>query len=99
MSGSLIKLGQTKYRCSAYVVSGLSYPVVLGRDFLQHNRAIINMGTHTVEFLGDNVLKFANENTPLSPLPVKCGKTQVIDAHSEAVTLQLLVRPQIMSSV
>ena len=43
------------------------------------------MGTHTVEFLGDNVLKFANENTPLSPVPVKCGKTQVIDAHSEAV--------------
>ena len=77
-------LGQTKYGCSAYVVSGLSNPVVLGRDFLQQNRAIINMGTHTVEFLCDDVLKFANENTPLSLLPVKCGKTQVIDAHSEA---------------
>ena len=48
-------LDQTKYRCSAYVVSGLSYSVVLGRDFLQQNRAIINMGTHTVEFFGDNV--------------------------------------------
>ena len=28
-------------------------------------------------------LNFANENSPLSLLPVKCGKTQVI--HSEAV--------------
>ena len=37
-------LGQTKYRCSAYVVSGLSYSVVLGRDFLQQNRPIINRG-------------------------------------------------------
>ena len=48
-------LDQTKYRCSAYVVSGLSYSAVLDRDFLQQNRAIINMGTHTVELFGDNV--------------------------------------------
>ena len=78
-------LGHTKYRCSAYVVSGLSYSAVLGRDFLQQNRTIINMGMHTVEFFGDNVLEFANESCPLSPLPVKCDKTQVIDAHCEAV--------------
>ena len=80
-----IRLGRTEYRCSAYVISGLSYSVVLGRDFLQQNRAIINMGTHTVEFPGDDVLNFANESSPPSPLPVKCGKTQIIDAHCEAV--------------
>ena len=43
------------------------------------------MVTHTVELFGDNVLKFANESCPRSPLPVKCDKTQVIDAHCEAV--------------
>ena len=46
------------------VVSGLSYSVVLGRDFLQQNRAIINMGAQTVEFLGNYVLQFANEDPP-----------------------------------
>ena len=46
------------------VVSGLSYSVVLGRDFLQQNRAIIDMGAQTVEFLGNYVLQFANEDPP-----------------------------------
>ena len=57
-------LGQTNYSCNAFVVSGLSYSVVLGRDFLQQNRAIINMGAQTVEFLGNYVLQFANEDPP-----------------------------------
>ena len=46
-----IRLGRTEYRCSAYVISGLSYSVVLGRDFLQQNRAIINVGTILLNFL------------------------------------------------
>ena len=78
-------LGQTNYSCNAFVVSGLSYSVVLGRDFLKQNRAIINTGAQTVEFLGNNVLRFANEHPLPTHFPVKCFKTEVIDAHCEAV--------------
>ena len=78
-------LGQTNYPCNAFVVSGLSYSVVLGRDVLQQNRAIINMGALTVEFLDNNVLRFVNEDPLPTHLPVKCFKTEVIDAHFEAV--------------
>ena len=62
-------LGQTNYTCNAFVVSDLSYYVVLGRNFLNENRATMNMRALTVEFLGNNVLLFANEdpvNTHLS---------------------------------
>ena len=57
-----LTLGYAKYSCSAYVASGRSYSIALGRDSLQQNRANINMGAHTVKFLGDNVLTFVDEN-------------------------------------
>ena len=78
-------LGQTNYSCNAFVVSGLSYSVVHGRDFLQQNRAIIDMGAQTVEFLGNNVLQFANKDPLPTHFPVKCFKTEVSDAHCKAV--------------
>ena len=43
------------------------------------------MGAQTVEFLGDNVLLFANEDTLPTHFPVKYFKTEVIYAHCEAV--------------
>ncbi len=39
-----IKLGQSSYKCNAYVITGLGHSVVLGRDFLEQNRAIIDLG-------------------------------------------------------
>ena len=62
-------LGQTNYTCNAHVVSDLSYSVVLGRNFLNENRAIMNMRALTVEFLGNNVLLFANGEPLQTHLP------------------------------
>ena len=62
-------LGQTNYTCNAFVVSDLSYSVFLGRNFLNENRAIMNMGALTGEFLGNNVLLFANEDLLHTHLP------------------------------
>ncbi len=54
--------------------------------FLKQNRAIIDLGAQTVEFFGYNVIPFLDHKGPSTPLPVHCGQTHVIDAHSEAVT-------------
>ncbi len=78
-------MGQSSYKCNAYVIAGLGYSVVLGRDFLEQSRAIIDLGALTVVFFGHNVIPFLDRKGPSTPLPEHCGKTQVIDAHSEAV--------------
>ncbi len=79
--------GPIKRQCPINVITGLGYSVVLGRDFLEQNRVIIDLGAQTVEFFGHNVIPFLDRKGPSTPLPVHCGQTHVIDARSEALIL------------
>ena len=70
-----ITLGQVSYKCNAYVIAGLSYSVVLGRDFLGQNRAIIDLGAQTVEFFENNVIPSLDGKGPSMPASVRCEQT------------------------
>ena len=80
-----IMIGQSEYSCAASIVSGLSYNIVLGRDFLHQFSAVIDVRGHLVTFSGDNKVFFADGNTPPFQTDIRAAHTFVIDAHSEAV--------------
>ena len=79
-----IVLGNNAYVCSASVVVGLLYNIVLGKDFLHDFSAIIDVRGQVVTFVGGNRVTFALENDPPIVSNVKVAKTIVIDAQSES---------------
>ena len=80
-----IIMGHNAYVCSASVVVGLSYNIVLGRDFLHDFSAIIDVRGQVVTFVGGNTVTFASENDAPIVSNVKIAKTMVIDAQSESI--------------
>ena len=80
-----IIMGHNAYVCSASVVVGLSYNIVLGRDFLHDFSAIIDVRGQVVTFVGGNTVTFASENDAPIVSNVKVAKTMVIDAQSESI--------------
>ena len=82
-------LNDRNYLLTAHVVPGLCFPVILGRDFLQCNRAVIDVGhwtvtfntNHTVPFLVENWDKSSNATTSLVAY---LDTTIVLSPHSES---------------
>ena len=79
-----IVLGNNAYLCSASVVVGLPYNIVLGKDFLHDFSAIIDVRGQVITFVGGNKVIFALENDPPIVSNVKTAKTMVTDAQSES---------------
>ena len=80
-----VSIGNRVYLCNASVVVGLAYNVVLGRDFLHENHAVIDVREEFVTFFGDNKVPFAiGKSFPLVS-EVRVAKTLVIDAQSEVI--------------
>ena len=80
-----LSIGQCDYDCNAVVVPDLSYNVVLGRDFLQKYRAVVDVGNEKVTFAGNDSVCFANGDTPPLTADVRIARTFVIDGSSEVV--------------
>ena len=97
-----IILGHTSYLCSASVVVGLSYNIVLGRDFLHDFSAVIDIRGQVVTFVGGNTVTFALETDPPFVANVKVAKTMVIDAQSELIipaTLTTCPQPPVVGLI
>ena len=80
-----IIVGSVSYQCHAFVVAGLAYNIVLGRDFLHEYGAVIDVRQQFVDFSGKNKINFASGEYPLLISDVRVSKTFVIDAQSELV--------------
>ena len=88
VSGSVnfpVLLGDQEYSCDATIVPGLAYNVVLGRDFLHHFGAVINVRGCFVTFSDTNVVQFIKGDRPTFVSDVRTTTTYVIDAQSEVV--------------
>ena len=88
VSGSVnfpVLLGDQEYSCDATIVPGLAYNVVLGRDFLHHFGAVINVRGCFVTFFDTNVVQFIKGDRPTFVSDVRTTTTYVIDAQSEVV--------------
>ena len=78
-------IGKKEYQCDASVVPGLSYDVVLGRDFLHQFSAVIDVKGCFVTFDEINTVYFAVGDVPPFVSEVKVSETHVIDAQSEVI--------------
>ena len=78
-------LGDSEYSCEATIVPGLAYSIVLGRDFLHNNCAVIDVKGCFVTFNGSNVVNFLKGNRPLVSSDITTITSYVIDANSETV--------------
>ena len=78
-------LGDNEYSCDATIVPGLAYSVVLGRDFLYNNSAVIDVKGCFVTFHGSNIVYFSKGDKPLVISDVKTVTSYVLDAQSETV--------------
>eukprot|EP00795_Rhopilema_esculentum_P017844 gene17844-9550_t len=59
-----ILVGSVSYQCHAFVVAGLAYNIVLGRDFLHEYGAVIDVRQQFVDFSGKNKINFASGEYP-----------------------------------
>eukprot|EP00795_Rhopilema_esculentum_P003980 gene3980-18300_t len=80
-----ILVGSVSYQCHAFVVAGLAYKIVLGRDFFHEYGAVIDVRQQFVDFSGKNKINFASGEYPPLISDVRVSKTFVIDAQSELV--------------
>ena len=80
-----ILVRSVSYQCHAFVVAGLAYNIVLGRDFLHEYGAVIDVRQQFVDFSGKNKMNFASGEYPPLISDVRITKTFVIDAQSELV--------------
>ena len=71
-------LGHNSYSCSASVVVGLSYDIVIGRDFLHEFSAVIAVRGENVTFKGCTTVPFALANT--SPVVTNVNVTAFYDS-------------------
>ena len=97
-----IIMGHNAYVCSASVVVGLSYNIILGRDLLHDFSAIIDVRGQVVTFVGGNTVTFASENDAPIVSNVKVAKTMVIDAQSELIipaTLTTSLQPPVVGLI
>jgi len=78
-------LGDSEYSCEATIVPGLAYSIVLGRDFLHYNCAVIDVKGCFVTFNGSNVVNFLKGNRPLMFSDILTITSYVIDANSETI--------------
>ena len=78
-------LGDSEYSCEATIVPGLAYSIVLGRDFLHNNCAVIDVKGCFVTFNGSNVVNFLKGNRPLMLSDILTITSYVIDANSETI--------------
>ena len=85
-----VKFGNIDYECNAVIVPNLAYNIVLGRDFLQRHRAVIDVGNEKVTFLENNTVTFATGNSPPVISEVQTAKTFVIDGSSEVIIPAIL---------
>ena len=89
----IIAIGDQNYNCGAYVVPNLAYQVVLGRDFLHKNGAVINVPSETVTFTPDNTVAFAGDSNNLLVVDVCVASTYVIEGRCEAILPACLSKP------
>lgn len=78
-------IGTAEYVVEAHVVPGLTYSVVLGRDFLHKFEALIDVRGQSVTFSNDNKVSFASNNRPPVVSDVQISDTQIIDANTESI--------------
>ena len=78
-------LGDSEYSCKATIVTGLAYSVVLGRDFLHNNGAVIDVKGYFVTFTGSNVVEFLKGHRPLVFSDITTITSYVIGAKSETL--------------
>ena len=82
--------GHSDYVCDAVIFPNFSYNVVLRRDFLHKNRAVIKVGKETVTFSKSSMVIFASGDSPPVLSEVRAAKTFVIDSNSEVVIPAIL---------
>ena len=60
-----LSIEQNTYNCEAHVIENLGYDFVLGRDFLRQNKAVIDMGGHSLRLQKD-------DPSPIPAPPIVC---------------------------
>ena len=85
-----VKFGNIDYECNAVILPNLAYNIVLGRDFLQSHRAVIDVGNEKVTFSENNTVTFTTGNSPPVISEVQTAKTFVIDGSSEVIIPAIL---------
>ena len=88
-----VTIGTETYKCNASVVPSLAYTVVLGRDFLHENYAVIDVNGQTVTFAKENTVNFANNESTLATSDVLSLNTYVIEGKCEAIMPAYLAKP------
>ena len=80
-----LTISKKTYTPSAYVVRGLNYSVVPGRDFLEGHYAVVEFGSQTITLDASEPTEFAYGDKPPLKCTVIAPKTYVIPAFSETV--------------
>ena len=89
----VVTIGDHIYNCDASVVPNLAYCVVLGRDFLHKNGAVINVPNEKVTFAPNNTIAFAGNSHDSLSADVRASNTYVIEGHCEAIIPAYLAKP------
>ena len=90
----VVTISDQIYNCNASVVPNLAYCVVLGRDFLHKNAAVINVPNEKVTFAPNNtIIAFAGNSHESLSADVRASNTYVIEGPCEATILAYLAKP------
>ena len=87
-----LQLDQVPYTMQALVIDRLTYPVVIGRDFLMHYGSVIDMQAHTLTLAGNSPIPLqyssglpSSVSTPHDPVTVHASATFILPPQSESV--------------
>ena len=89
----VVTIGDQTYNCNASVLPNLAYCVVLGRDFLHKNGAVINVPNEKVTFAPNNTITYARNSHDSLSADVRASNTYVIEGHCEAIIPAYLAKP------
>eukprot|EP00794_Sanderia_malayensis_P011456 gene11456-12653_t len=86
-----LHISDKSYQCRASIIPGLAYNVVLGRDFLHENKAVIDVHNQSMTFDQSDNISFAGTEPPSLCCLVIVDSTQIVEPCSEAIIPAFLI--------